>query len=190
MGIMQFRQNLPAKTSELWRNIENTIGENKILLLENTEALDKTNAKPLALKCHVFGGGAIILYRNEIDINICELTHELLHIHRYLVQGIPMLMPKNTKDIPITSDIETTLEHLVIVPEEVEYGYDPYSDQAYMEKFNWQNFPEKQGDFTMQLNCLLGWLRTKNLTKKPEVITLAEKSLRKLNSNLNSSLKK
>ena len=75
---------------------------------------------------------ATIFIRSEESFQPQGILHELLHIHRYWVEAVPQVMPakgdRNTDESwRITSQIENTLEHLVIVPREADYGFEPYS---------------------------------------------------------------
>lgn len=175
-------QNLPAKTKELLQEIEETVGT-RVLFMPNPHPISPTDPNPEALACAVGQHGATVFYRSE-NIEHHQLTHELLHIHRYLVQDIPQILPFNDlngSNIQVTSHIENTLEHLTIVPEEEKYGYEPYSYWDRTSRDNWQRFQGKQmNSFAMRKNCLLGWLTVKNLTTDPKVAALAERKIRKL----------
>lgn len=97
--------------------------------------------------------------RNGINPN--AVTHELLHIHRYWVDGVPALNAADESDqnIEFMTWLDNALEHLVIVPWEREFGYDP---NPYWAKMMENFFVDLPSNLTHQVrrSCLMGWTIT------------------------------
>lgn len=55
-------------------------------------------------------------------ISRAQLIHEVLHLHRNGVLGVPRLMPIEDRDWGLIGGIENDLEHLVIIPLENHLG--------------------------------------------------------------------
>jgi hypothetical protein len=103
------------------------------------------------------------------------IVHELLHIERYWIEGIPQIEPVDQKagnSWEITSSIENHLEHLIIVPREELYGFDPYPYWANTDKVLWGRYPwpEITEPFARRKNALLGALSAFNLSKSDDLI--------------------
>ncbi|WP_339897883.1 hypothetical protein [uncultured Gilvimarinus sp.] len=172
---------LPEKASLLVREIEEYSGRN-IEVLPNPYPMSKTDPNPNGLACNVNEVSARILYRgNQIDTH--AFTHELLHIHRYWVRQVPQILPvsdPNGSNIQVTSSIENALEHLVIVPEESQYGFEPYSHWNNTSLRNWERFnPLIMNKFAIRKCCLLGYLTVANLVNNPEIVSMAESVIKK-----------
>ena len=107
------------------------------------------------------------------------ILHELLHVQRYWVEGVPQVMP--IKDAPdnnwgVTSEIENCLEHQIIVPREADYGIEPYSYWNRTEEILWERYPwpDISEPFARRKVCLLGWLSVCRLVTDERVRSHAE----------------
>lgn len=70
---------------------------------------------------------AYVSVPDPTDVNPNAVLHELLHLERYWVEGVPQLEPVHDigQNVEALSAIDNNLEHLIIVPRERDYGYDP-----------------------------------------------------------------
>lgn len=73
-----------------------------------------------------------IIYLSKIEpLNVVGIVHELLHIERYWLEQIPELFPirglHDARYEGLTTIIENSLEHLVIIPKEAHFGYDTFN---------------------------------------------------------------
>jgi len=97
---------------------------------------------------------------------------------------VPQLLPNDDSAISnceVTSRIENNLEHLVIVPKEMKYGFDPYKYWNNTMKVSWQKFdPSSMNSFAVRMNCLLGWLTVANLVTDSTVVSLAQAKVESL----------
>lgn len=172
---------LPKPVVGLVEEIESAMGK-EITYLPNPYPICLTDPNPNALACSVSEHGADIFHRVE-EIDPHGLTHELLHIRRYLVENIPQILPVKDptgQHIQITSQIENSLEHLIIVPMEEQFGFEPYEYWHRTSLHNWTNFDRKiMNKFAIKKNCILGWLTTSNLVKSEEVRELAYRKIKK-----------
>lgn len=64
--------------------------------------------------------------RDGFPVMAQGVTHELLHIERYWMEHVPQLYPADRRNWKNCAQMENALEHLVIVPREADYGFDPH----------------------------------------------------------------
>jgi hypothetical protein len=124
--------------------------------------------------------GATLLCRDVGDFQPQAVLHELLHLRRYWVDFVPQILPVDDPDgekIKLASQIENTLEHLIIVPQEHEYGFESYAFYAEATRKNWQAYPWPaiSEPWARRKNCLLTWLTTRLLVSDPAIERLARK---------------
>jgi len=139
------------------------------------------NQKPTATE--VDHEGATIYLHDFDRIDQHGVTHELLHIHRYWIDGAPQLVPAEGKDTPgnvrACGDVENALEHLIIVPRETGYGFGSTGFWNAVAKKLWEGHPWR--DITDPLDrrnkALLGRLGLELATDK-EVLARAAACLR------------
>lgn len=177
----KYLDQLPAKSASLLKEIEEHSGR-EVHVLPNPYPVGLTDPNPTGMACMVDESGARIFLRNE-SLDAHSFTHELLHIHRYWVRQIPQVVPvsdPNGTNIRVTSSIENAIEHLIIVPEEEQYGFEPYAHWNFTCRLNWEQLdPSTMSKFALRKNCLLGWLTVSNLVSDVEVVSKAEKVIGK-----------
>lgn len=177
----KYLDQLPVATKSLVEEIENFSGR-EILVLTNPYPINSNDPNPDGLACEISENSASIFFRNNI-LDLQAFTHELLHIHRYWVRKIPQVLPVNDStgsNIKVTSSIENTIEHLIIVPEEEHYGFEPHAHWNTTCRANWDKFePQKMDNFAIKMNCLLGWLTITHLVTDDDVARKAENIIKK-----------
>jgi hypothetical protein len=111
------------------------------------------------------------------------VPHELLHIRRNWCEGIPQLHPKvkdSSNAAIVCGNVDNTLEHLVIVPEESKYGSDNSDYWKQVARTKWQSYPWSHIDIKDQAgrrgNALLGRLEIE-LAPDAEITELAARAL-------------
>lgn len=124
--------------------------------------------------------GATLLYRDADDFQPQAVLHELLHLRRYWIDFVPQIVPIDDPDgdkIKLANQIENTLEHLIIVPQEREYGFEPYAFYSETTRKNWQAYPWPaiSEPWARRKHCLLTWLTTRLLVGDPAIERLARK---------------
>ena len=115
--------------------------------------------------------------------HLVGVPHELLHIRRNWCEGVPQLHPK-VKDrrnaATVCGNVDNTLEHLVIVPHEAEYGTDNSDYWKRTARAKWQRYPWPDIDIKDQDgrrgNALLGRLQLE-LAPDAEIAGLAARGL-------------
>ena len=150
---------LPDKQIGLAEAIERK-QRNPLNICLREDAISPTDPNPDAPACYVSRNGGVIQLRSWGDVSVNAVTHELLHLERYIENSIPQLTPKSSSEErwKITSDIENTLEHLSIVPLEREYGFDPAPYWRATFKSNWDNLLERDfNEFALKKNAMLGY---------------------------------
>jgi hypothetical protein len=60
---------------------------------------------------------ATIAYRGD-SISCCAIVHEVLHLKRYWLEGVPILRPTASRYQSEAQALDDLIEHLVIIPEE------------------------------------------------------------------------
>jgi hypothetical protein len=97
-----------------------------------------------------------------------EILHELLHIQRYWLEGVPQFVRKGPNaSAHLASEVENQIEHLVIVPREVTYGFAP--DDSYWNasaQHNWSSYPwpSTKDKVLRRRHSLLLWLAMARVT--------------------------
>lgn len=77
------------------------------------------------MACDVDEHGATILVAREEFFQPASVMHELLHVRRFLVDGVPQIVANDDdQDLPpelyaALTNLDNSLEHLIIVPEEI-----------------------------------------------------------------------
>ena len=172
---------LPAQTSLLVEEIEDYSGK-WLEVRPNPYPISGANPNPLGLACMVDERSARIYIRSEA-VDPHAFTHELLHIHRYWVRKVPQVLPVNDPAgirVKVTSSIENAIEHLVIVPEEEQFGFEPFAYWNETCRANWERFePQNMEKFAIKKNCLLGWLSISGLVTDPDVARKAQGIIKK-----------
>jgi hypothetical protein len=168
----EVRHALPANVLALMDEIE-AYAELAINVDINPKAIPAStiDANPLAPAAEISHDRATI-YLREANTDAQGILHELLHIHRFWVERIPQIQPvgQNDNQWSVTASIENALEHLVIVPREADFGFDPYPYWNEIERVLWAAYPWPSITlpFARRKHCLLGWLTTE-LVNDPEV---------------------
>jgi hypothetical protein len=176
------REALPDNIGRLVDEIEAFAGLSiKVVLIPKVPS--PTDPNPDSTACQVTEDSATIIIRSEW-VQPEAILHELLHIQRYLVEGIPQVHPILGEKAPegnwqILNQIENELEHLVIVPRMADYGFEPYDYWNKTEQRNWSRYPwpENTVPWDRRRNCLRGSLAAAFIVTDPEVKQLIEKGI-------------
>jgi hypothetical protein len=121
---------------------------------------------------------ATVILPSEIEPH--GIVHELLHIHRYWVEGVPQCQPIkiNPQNRSYIGGNENLLEHLTIAPREAEYGFDRSVWNGFARKkwedYPWPNFPS---DGNRRVHTLRAKLET-DLADDPAIHQLGRECLR------------
>lgn len=95
---------------------------------------------------------------DNIDPN--AIVHELLHLHRYWVESVPQMGAVHDlgQNVEFMANIDNALEHLIIVPQERQYGYDPspYWAKTVRDAFAAHPWPTQRPEW-IRYACILGW---------------------------------
>jgi DNA-binding MarR family transcriptional regulator len=125
--------------------------------------------------------GTIYIHGTEPQ-HLSGVPHELLHIRRNWCDEIPQLHPKvnDQRQLTLCGNVDNTLEHLVIVPQEAEYGADNSDHWKQIARAKWQGYPWPHVDIKDQAgrrgNALLGRLELE-LVPDAEITALAARGL-------------
>jgi len=176
----KIKLSLPSNIQRLVDEIENFAGC-EIQLRPNSSPLIKT--KQDVIGCTASETEAIIYFYREEALIPQAVLHELLHIYRYWVEQVPQVLPvdiENEDRISVTSQIENSFEHLVIVPQEEIYGFDPFPYWNETFRKFWAEFEAKpENSWVKRKNDLLGWLPVHFLANDPTVKEVAKNGLRR-----------
>uniref|UniRef100_A4WTB6 Uncharacterized protein n=1 Tax=Cereibacter sphaeroides (strain ATCC 17025 / ATH 2.4.3) TaxID=349102 RepID=A4WTB6_CERS5 len=109
--------------------------------------------------------GAFVTVENGDAIDANAVTHELLHVHRYVVEGVPQMDAALDvgHDVELMASIDNVLEHLIIVPREKEHGFnpDPHWSAQLIQTFTRNDY--RSADHK-RAGYLLGWTVTSYCT--------------------------
>jgi hypothetical protein len=178
-----FLEKLGIEIQRLVQEIENfAVAEIRVSSTPTPSSKSGQPPKTLALISSEMG--ATILYRDTEDFRPQAVLHELLHLRRYWIDFVPQILPIDDPDgdkIRLANQIENTLEHLIIAPQEAAYGFDSYSPYVETTKKAWEDYPWPviNEPWARRKNCLLTWLTTSVLVDEPSIRDLAEQCLEK-----------
>ncbi len=163
------RSTLPENILTLMDDLE-AFAEQKIAFSVATTAPAPNDPNPDGPAAHITHLGAAIVLGSTEVIQPQGILHELLHIQRYWIEQQPRLLPASTdasrSNVQITSSIDNAVEHLVIVPRESDFGFEPYSHWNATMGALWARYPwpDMLTPFARRKNTLMGWLSTDLLT--------------------------
>jgi hypothetical protein len=177
-----YKDSLPATAQDLVDRIEGFAKREIEVVVDPLAEVSSTDPNPTRPAMTVTENWArITLPTPSFEPN--GILHEVLHIERHWVDGIPQVEPAHP-DAPknnwtVTSSIENSLEHLIIVPREEQYGFNPYPYWARTERALWEKYPWPTLDpFARRMHALFGSLAVFNLSKDEELIALARHCLK------------
>jgi hypothetical protein len=180
----QFKTRLPSAVQQLVDELER-FADLPIHVAVNPRPASPTDPNPEHLAAEVTERSATVLIRSRDAVPAYGVLHELLHVQRFWTESIPQVMPVLGDRAPsnqwqVTSDIENALEHIVIVPREAEYGFDPFPYWNETTRTNWSRYPwpNMTDPWARRKNCLLGALTDAFLVNDPDVKQLVERGLR------------
>lgn len=154
---------LPGATIELLNRIEEFANARVVfrdtIMLKSAGGGSKADVEAL----YVDHERAYLSLPNPHNINANAVLHELLHLHRYWVESVPLIEPKKDigKNVEFAANLDNDLEHLVIVPIERTYGYNPEPYWTELSKKYWQNYPWDYLPVAIKREQILkGWLHS------------------------------
>lgn len=178
-----FLEKLGVEIQRLVQEIENFAAA-EIRVSATPAPSSKSGQSPKTLALMSSEMGATILYRDTEDFRSQAVLHELLHLRRYWIDFVPQILPVDDPDgekIKLANQIENTLEHIIIAPQEAAYGFDSYGPYSETTKKTWEDYPwlAINEPWARRKNCLLTWLTTSVLVEEPGIRDLAEQCLEK-----------
>lgn len=97
-------------------------------------------------------------------VNANAVLHELLHLRRYWVEAAPILDAKVDRgpNVELAASFDNLLEHMIIVPRERDYGFDPGPYWTTVSTEHWREHPwPTYSPEARRMHALCGWLTTK-----------------------------
>lgn len=172
-----FLEKLGAEIQGLVREIED-FAATEIQVRPTPIPTSKYARSPKAITLMASEHGATLLCRDAGDFQPQAVLHELLHLRRYWIDFVPQILPIDDpggEKIKLANQIENTLEHLVIVPQEHKYGFESYAFYTETTSEHWQAYPWPgiSEPWARRKNCLLTWLTTHLLVRDPAIERLA-----------------
>lgn len=176
-----FLQRLNADSQRLVEEIE-TFAGTEIDVQAAPTPTQPTERQPKAVALIASEQGATLLYRSEQEFDAQAVLHELLHLQRYWMERVPQFIPvadPNGEKTKIANEIENALEHLIIIPREAGYGFNPYPAWNEKARGNWRAYPwpDVTEPWARRKHSLLSYLTTSFLVTEAEIKQLADESL-------------
>ncbi len=170
----RFLDSLTPEIRELVKRIEDYAS--KAILVQ--ERPDKPKAG-----CLLNHHDAVICLPTLNPFPVEDVLHELLHIERNWPAKVPLLFTTNRQSeslVNVYAGYDNQLEHLVIVPQQIKYGFDATTrwnecqDKHWTGKF-WEQSPHPADK---RVNLLLSYLAVSILVTDADVKNKAESVLR------------
>jgi hypothetical protein len=181
------KNRLPLKAKALVDEIE-AISKSEIRIERDTAPMTPNSVNHEALGVEVGASSATIFYRTEDQLmNPRGIVHELLHIQRYWMEGVPQILAKNSINVGASSSIEATLEHDVIIPREESFGLPPEDPNFWSDghQRNLQRLEDlwkhSQDPDKVRFLALLGWISVTRIPQNKTIIGEMRKFLIKTN---------
>ena len=172
----RFQQQLPKDLQQLVDRIEDHAKrEIGVEVNPEPEAIDTPNPGYLAV--HITECEATIRVRHLDILPPDGITHELLHIHRFWVEGAPQFRIEWPHE-HVGTVVDNALEHLVIVPRQSRYPWFDAQKWARTMQHNWTRYESLTVDTDRRIHGLLGWVTSVYLGNDRDVIAYGEEKLR------------
>lgn len=151
---------LPRGVATLVDRIE-SFAKREISVEVDNRPRSPTSPNPDSLAARVTPTSATILLRSKDVFPPHDVLHELLHIERMWVEGIPQLVPKHD-------------------PKGIR-SFDPYPywNETSRRNWSWYPWPALTDPWARRKACLLGWLTVSWLVNDEAVRSHVEECLRK-----------
>lgn len=106
--------------------------------------------------------GAVILLPTEEPLTPQAVYHELLHAHRLWIERVPelVLLGEDQNNWEIVGELESDLEHLIIIPRQIEAGMHELERLRRGAARTWAEYPwpETESRWRRRYTCLVHWL--------------------------------
>lgn len=177
-----FLEKLGADLQGLVKEIED-FGATEIQVRPTPAPASESTQSPKPVMLVASEQGATLLCRDVNNLRPQSVLHELLHLRRYWIDFVPQILPVDDLDgekTKLANQIENTLEHIIIIPKEREYGFEPDASYRETSKRNWETYPWPNIDepWARRKNCLLNWLTTYFLVQDQAIRQSAERCLK------------
>lgn len=176
---MEYLNRLAPDIRILAEELEQASGVNVVVEL----APDRANIlpdQPVSLACVVYPHGAKILIPAQDYFPDGSVLHELLHIRRFLVDGVPRLTVCETYE-PWSPEIsksltlqDNSIEHLIIVPEELSLRPERREHWERVMKRVWQQLDaDGLSEMDRRQSALANWFFIQHVLPESAVLPLA-----------------
>lgn len=176
----------PAYLNRLPNDIRNLVGEIEeasgveIIVVVDSERAHGTLAQPCSLACQVNAHGATLLIPAPEHFPDSSVLHELLHLRRFLLSGVPRISvcndyPSWTLEFEIAlTGLDNALEHLIIVPEELQHRGERgvYWRRIMLRVLADLQSPALSKD-DRERHALIGWVFIQHVLPDPELMDTA-----------------
>ena len=117
------REQLPSAVISLMDELE-AFARQEIGFDNYSSPLERSAFRPGAAATMVTHEEATIYLHDFDQVDVHAVAHELLHVWRYWIDGVPQLSPARNPEANAAAcaNFENTLEHHYIVPHEANYG--------------------------------------------------------------------
>lgn len=166
------RASLAPAILELWDEIERQSGRSihARLFMTNEAPSAATLAGMNPQITH-----ATLLVGDAHSTPDAAILHELLHLQRYWIEGIPQIVGCDPAMRDVITPRENSLEHLIVVPRQAEWGLREESFWNEGSREEWSDHDWPTHPIMMKRKALMGWLRTHIVTDESVIVQAREK---------------
>lgn len=172
------RTNLPVPVIELWNELE-AFSDTVIQVAHYPPEYRTTKGGEPAAIMATHDGATIFLPTVE-PLTAAAVFHELLHAQRLWVEGVPeiAITTDDENNWRLVGELEADLEHLVIIPRQIEAGFGEVERMQAGARRTWSEYPWPETDhpWRRRYTCLMHWL-SQDLFEDDEITAMMRKAI-------------
>ena len=198
---LKYKSTLPIIVQKLVNRIETYSGCN---IGFKEHEIKSSSIEKIEMQTAISNHSVEIRYDPRFVIEPNSVLHELLHIKRSWLEKVPQLRAYNAKNMGIAQMIDCQFEHLIIVPEEYDYGFNPLPFwEEKLKNFLGKGFEKNEVTFSRKGRLLFAYMQSNRFGYSTslksslvdfisrnnylvEIIAISEEVLRNLSNKIGS----
>ena len=155
---LKYKSTLPINVQNLVNRIE-TYSRCNIGFKEHE--IESSSIDKIEMQTAISNHSVEIRYDPRFVIEPNSVLHEFLHIKRSWLDKVPQLRAYNIKNMGIAQMIDCQFEHLIIVPEEYDYGFNPLPFwEEKLKRFLGKGFDKNEVEISRKGRLLFAYMQS------------------------------